>query len=59
MCSSDLSDKQDLTATAYPTTVSGTLTVHLTAAHLSGNGAFILVPQSGGNITLRDFEFIK
>jgi len=53
------SDKQDLTATAYPTTVSGTLTVHLTAAHLSGDGAFILVPQSGGSIILSDFEFIK
>ena len=53
------SDKQDLTATSAPTTVEGTITVHLTEEFLGSAGYFILSPQSGGNITLWDFEFIK
>ena len=52
-------NKQDLTAVTLPATVAGTVTIHLSEEFLGEGNVFTLIPQSGGNITLSDFAFIK
>ena len=53
------SDKQDLTANKAPTTVEGTLTVHLTEEFLGSANYFILTPQSGCDLVVHDIAFLK
>ncbi len=53
------SDKQDLTSDTYPTTMEGTITIHLTEEHLGTDYNFILLPQSGENLVLSNFSFNK
>lgn len=50
-------DKQDLTSISYPATVEGIITIDLTESNLGTDNVFALVPQSGGNIILRDISF--